>query len=305
MPIYEQEYERYEGPRLHRCRWWSIARFTAQRVLKKPSARRILLFMLATLVLVAAGLLLADATGTGPQFLANLQQFVHRERESSLSPRVVIIVIFLRYAMVLSFLLWLMTALAGAGTVFSDKASGYIQLLMARPLRRRDYLVGKILGLMGIPTLVAGGTLVAAFVLLWARFLSWPLAAACLAAVLAILAYLVLLGVLYGFSMIAFSCAVRSVREAVAAFVVYWWFLDRLGVSKLGQSLGEFSLLLSPRIVLDIFMVRLLGCEPGLVFGRAIPYAWESAPGWLLFGGLGLHVAAYGFLCREYFRRVR
>lgn len=54
-------------------------------------------------------------------------------------------------------------AMVGAGLVADDRRTGAMELYFSRPLRRRDYLVGKILAAGLVPL----GTLVVPFVLLW------------------------------------------------------------------------------------------------------------------------------------------
>lgn len=130
MPIHEQGYRRYAGPRLpHRRIWWVIARAAITGRLRE---RRFLgLLLLAWSPFVARGVqiyvaanfpeasLLAPTSGTFREFLDQQSLFV-----------------------------FFVTIYVGAGLIADDRRANALQIYLSKPLTRAEYVAGKLLALL-------------------------------------------------------------------------------------------------------------------------------------------------------------
>jgi ABC-2 type transport system permease protein len=201
MPIYDQSYRRYEAREpLRKARFWPITREALRLVL----ARRWFLALLAVAwlpflfqvgriyfvtrfpevgrMLPVDGRLFGDYLGT--QLLPSL----------------------------------MVTIFAGAGLVANDLRTGAILVYLSRPLTRRDYVLGKLLVVVGLVlsiTLVPGLLLyLTALALAPGQFFKWELAWIGPAIVL----YAVLIALALSLAALAISSLSKSARVAGLGF---------------------------------------------------------------------------------------
>jgi len=194
-------------------------------------------------------------------------------------------------------------AVIGAGLIAEDRRFGAFDLYFARALRRRDYILGKLLAACAVPTL----TIVLPFLLLW--LLAVGIAPAQLRLSLlwlivpglvgAALATGVLTATLLGAS------ALGERGRTIGVVYVFGWLL----MSAVGESLANNGLraagYLSPARDVSTMMEVLLGAGPPSAAAAALdlrgsvnPSALLSALSLLAFAGLGL-VALIGRIRRE------
>lgn len=126
MPIHDQGYKRYAGRRITGGRsWWVIAR---AGVLERVRERRFLgLLLLAWAPFVVRAVLLYAA--------ANVPQ------ASFLAPSTETFREFLDQQ---GFFVFLVTIYVGSGLIANDRRANALQLYLARPLTRLEYVVGKL-----------------------------------------------------------------------------------------------------------------------------------------------------------------
>lgn len=144
MPVYDRRYRGYDGPRLaSRFRIWTVARFALQDLLKSRLA--LLLFILSCLPPLAFA---------GVIYLAN-----NLEMLTAIGWRVSGEGVDLSWAAIdkgpfFWFLTWQSTfafflaSFVGPTLVAPDLAHNALPLYLSRPLRRSDYIIGKLLVLL-------------------------------------------------------------------------------------------------------------------------------------------------------------
>ena len=202
MPIYEQGYRRYEARgALRTLRFWPITR----EALKLLAGRR------AFLLLIGASWL--QFAGRVVQILV-VTRFPEAARVAPIDGR-----LFGDFLNQQVFWVLLVSTFAGAGLVANDLRTGAILVYLARPLTRRDYILGKLGVLLALNlgiTLVPGLLLYAVGLgLASERYLEWGQAWIAPAIVLQSIAISAAIGLLA----LAVSSLSRSAR--VAALSVF------------------------------------------------------------------------------------
>lgn len=113
---------------------------TIAKVTIREAARRRILWILLALTVVTVGL-----TGWGTGALAGLAR---SEGVTELEIRVAVSQILILAAFMFSFVLAMTAAFLGAPAIAADVESGIALALLARPIRRSEYVVGRWLGLV-------------------------------------------------------------------------------------------------------------------------------------------------------------
>ena len=191
----------------------------------------------------------------------------------------------------------------GAGTLAGEVASGLMQVVAARPLRRGDIVVGKWLGLLVIATIYMAGTFALLLLVVWVLSgyvppLPLP-AVGLLVLEMALLLAIALLG----------SALFSTVTNGIVIFMLYGaaWiggFIEQIGAalrSDLMVNLGIVVSLLMPSDVLwraASFYLQpswLLLMQNAAAAGTGLPFAASTptAPAMLIWAGL-YTVAALG-----------
>ena len=130
MPIHDQGYRHYTGPRTpHGRAWWVIARAGIMERLRERRFLALLLF--AWLPFVARGVqLYIAATFTQASFLApdeqTFREFLTQQR----------------------LFLFFVTIYAGAGLIANDRRANALQIYLSKPIARTEYIGGKLLTLL-------------------------------------------------------------------------------------------------------------------------------------------------------------
>ena len=125
MPIHDQGYRKYTGPRGQRRGWLVIASTTIRAQIRR---RRVIALLLVAWLpfLVRAVLLYAAANFQQASFLAATPQ-IFRE--------------FLGWQNIFVFFV---TILIGAGLIADDRRTNALQIYLSKPLTRVEYVVGKL-----------------------------------------------------------------------------------------------------------------------------------------------------------------
>jgi ABC-type transport system involved in multi-copper enzyme maturation permease subunit len=130
MPIHDQGYRHYTGPRtLHGRAWWVIARAGILERLRERRFLGLLLFAWLPFVMRAVQLYIA-ATFPQASFLApdeqTFREFLTQQR----------------------MFLFFVTIYVGAGLIANDRRANALQIYLSHPLARAEYIGGKLLTLL-------------------------------------------------------------------------------------------------------------------------------------------------------------
>ncbi len=163
MPIYDQGYRGYEARQaLRRIRFWPITREAGRALSKRPAL--LVLAMLAWLPTVAR----------------LVQVFVVTQVKAVSEVMSLDAQLFGQFLYWQSYFALLLTLFGASGLIATDLRSGGILVYLARPLTRRDYLLGKLavsLGLnLGVTLLPALLLYLAALVIAPGVYARWDLA---------------------------------------------------------------------------------------------------------------------------------
>ena len=136
MPIHDQGYRRYGGERMARDRRWLV--IARAGIVERLRERRFLLLMLMAwlLFLVRAVQLYVGTTFLRASIFAASDETFHS---------------FLNQQRLFVFFI---TVYAGAGLIASDRQANALQLYLAKPITRNDYIAGKLATLAAFLTVV-------------------------------------------------------------------------------------------------------------------------------------------------------
>lgn len=138
MAVYEQSYRRYDGPLTPRShRWRALPRYVWERL--AGSKLVIILLVVSGLLTLGAALMVYLEHNTA---LLTAMQLAK-------SPITVNAAFFHRFLSIELGLGFLLVLIAGPPLISMDLANGALPLYLARPLKRREYLVGKF-ALLGL-----------------------------------------------------------------------------------------------------------------------------------------------------------
>jgi len=143
MPIHDQSYQHWNGTfRKHELSWWIIAKQGLRVIVHR---KMLMLFILAPAVIqffIYGGIIYGVNTYGA---MLNL---------SIINPK-----FFFDFIMRQTFFIALMCVFAGSGLIANDLRNNALQLYFSKPIKRLDYIVGKLLTifiLLGFITLIPG-----------------------------------------------------------------------------------------------------------------------------------------------------
>ena len=139
MPIAEQGYTHWAGRFVdRRFPWWPISRLGVRMAFKRKFFKFSFVLSFLPAVIFAAGIYISER-------LEDFQ-FLFKGRRGSTSFLEVNPLYFKSYFAgdFLLFMMVMMMVLGGAGLIADDLKSNSLQLYFSRPIRKRDYLLGKL-----------------------------------------------------------------------------------------------------------------------------------------------------------------
>ncbi len=307
MPIYDLSYQRYDGPRRLGFLWWTIARTTAQATLKKPANSRYLFFIFVTFLGFA---FLVYFWRTATEYATAL--FEIDPDTGSLEIRLghykfPLSLVFFRYLSILFWpvILYVITSVSAA--LSADVLGGGLTVILARPLRRRHYVFGKVLGLAGPPTLSATLVIFGAFVLLWGYYFNFFQMLHHLPVLLCSSLYLFLAGGMCGLSAVAFHPRTSTFRKSAGWLFFYWFGTWIFSTASSNQALRTIVSMGSPIHLLDGIYLWLTGVSnPQGVDSRFLrDVITGDVPFYLLPSALLVHFLLLAWRTRNLFVGVR
>lgn len=265
MPIYDQTFRRYEGPRRLRFLWWPVARQVIKPVLKSKLTWFILSGIVVPVLVVSIGFFIsAKLEKVAPEHVEAAAQAIEVtdipifSRNRALNP---ILFTFLmgEYAF-----LWVFTLAAGGNTVSVEKRSNAFALYFARPLGPWEYIAGKVIGLTLLPSAVLMISLVVLYVQAWAYFLTVSQALALLPLLGRALLFVLVASLVTSLSMTACSGIAPSARAAGLLYLGFWMLASIVGNFLRHQGPWSSMRSLSPAHAMHALAVALI--NPGEKF---------------------------------------
>ncbi len=213
MPIFDQSYRPYAGPRTGRiARIWAICLSALLPSLKNRRLR--LLLGAANIKFLYRVVILYTSDYTQKLGMDQVQQLLKQPKGAELLAQ------FLQGQ-----LLWLfiITVYAGAGLIANDLRSGALPLYLSRPVKRTDYVLGKLLALMVLGSLITCLPALLLWVVSAMRGFDGPGLEA-LGTLFAMLGSSLMVLLVFGLAVLAFSSMTTSSKSAGAYFAILYLF---------------------------------------------------------------------------------
>ncbi|PKO18040.1 hypothetical protein CVU37_06870 [candidate division BRC1 bacterium HGW-BRC1-1] len=269
MPIYEQSFRHYDGPRSIRRMWWPVAWQTMRPMLKpKPlwlfgSAHLIFLVVVSVSFFVTAKL-----KEIAPEQIEAATKVAQAVEVPIFGTNLSLATLLYVYLDV-SFFIMLLLVLATVGScISSDRQNMALPLYFSRPLGVTDYILGKITGIILIPLGFGTAAIFIIFIQAAAYFYSLPQALEQIPLLVTSVVALFSACLLASVSMAAFSSMAKTARTANGLFIAFW-MLSGTVAGMLRQSTGQASWgAFSPRMAWRNFAQDIMGAETQR-FGRS------------------------------------
>lgn len=208
MPIFDQSYRHYEGEfKGYSFRWWVITRWGIMHFLRKKWF--ILLLLLTLIPFLVRGIMIYVATHFPEARIQILD----------INPR-----FFLQFILQQQFFLLIITVLTGSGLIANDMRYNALQLYLSKPIRRLDYIAGKLGVISFFLALITLIPALSLFIirLLFSNDLSFLKQYYWLP--LSITAFCIIIIAVTGCFIIAISSLFKSTRLAAIVFAVVFMF---------------------------------------------------------------------------------
>ncbi len=302
MPIYDTSYQHYHGPKSLTKQWYVVAQVTTQWMLRKKAVRRAAFAVVTSIVGFALLLFFTDkmqsalGQSRGLRYDEPILKFFEQ--------KVTVGYLLSRYLGILNWPIFIAVLSAGVGAVAYERQSGGLVAILARPIRRRDYLFGKALGVVGLSVGIVAIALTISYLLTWGYFLTWRGALKGLVQLGWILAYVGLLGVLLGLSTLAAVAMTHAVRAATSYLVLYWLGPVIFGAAIFQAHLERWAVWIFPLLQLETMLASALDLTSGPDKGPLVELV-ERIPPAMAEVALFVHVIALGLLSLRIFKGVR
>ena len=223
MPIYEQSFRHYDGPRSTRRMWWPVAHQTMRPMLKpKPlwffaSAHLIFIVVISVSFFVTAKL--KEIAPDQIEAATKVAQAVEVPIFGTNLSLNTLLYIYLD----VSFLMMLLLVLATVGScISSDRQNMALPLYFSRPLGISDYIMGIITGIFLIRLGFGAAAIFIIFVQAAAYFYTPQQAFEQIPLLLSSIVSLFTACLLAAVSMAAFSSMSKTARTANSLFIAFW-----------------------------------------------------------------------------------
>ncbi len=256
MPIYEQSFRHYEGPRSNRNHWWPVAWMTMRPVFKSKFIFLFLGYLLVLLVVFSVAMFAMAWSGQQGDETQKALKVALMGMKLSINT---MLFLFLDFSF-LALLVLILTK--GSGCISMDLQNNALPLYFSRPLTPRDYLVGKVVGLAGVPAVCLGLGVVILFGQAAAYFMTPAQVFAELPMLFGALLSVLVLSLLGAAAMAAASSLTKAARTASSLFIGYW-MLAGFAAQALARATRRPELAaLSPRRSWQNFTITILGADP-------------------------------------------
>lgn len=230
MPIFDQSFRKYDGPRNINVLWWPIAVALVKSQLKNKFLWVLTGFFVIYLVVISVGFiaavvsteLLTGDAGSNAAGMARKNSMLIFDESVNLNT-----VLFATMQPLFN-LIWLIVLSIGAASISADKKYNAFPLYFSRPLRPSQYIIGKILGV----TLVPGVLLYAGMLILGIQYLAYfvPFSEMykSIPTLLGAGVYIFIICGFAGLLMTSISSMVKNSRNAGLIFIMFLFIMSRL-----------------------------------------------------------------------------
>lgn len=265
MPIFDQTFRRYEGPRHIRFLWWPVARQVIKPVLKSKLTWLILSGIIVPVIVASIGFFVsAKLEKVAPQHIEAAAQAIEVSEIPIFSRNKPLNPVLFMFLMGEYGFLWIFTLAAGGNTVSIEKRNNAFALYFARPLGPWEYIAGKVIGLSLLPSAVLVASVVILYVQAWAYFLTTSQALALLPLLGRSLLFVLIASLVTSLSMTAFSGIAPSARAAGLMYLGFWMIARIVGEFLRHQGPWSSMRSLSPAHAMHAVAVALV--NPGQKF---------------------------------------
>lgn len=224
MPIYDQTFRRYDGPRNTRNLWIPVAMQTLRRAWKSKLTHMGYGVILIYVLMMSLGFYAASkVTQIAPagQSEAALKGAVGQGLPMFGGSTTLSTVLF-TFLMMSFGVTWFLMVCVGGASVSLEKRHAALPLFFSRPLGVWDYMIGKITGLAAVPAVGLSVALLIIYLQNIAYFHPVGDLIFQLPGLLAAFAFVLLLSLIMALVMAAISSCSKSAGSATAAFVGFW-----------------------------------------------------------------------------------
>ncbi|QOY88811.1 ABC transporter permease subunit [Paludibaculum fermentans] len=257
MAVYKRGYQRYQGPLTgHWARLLSLPRFSWERLFQQ---RLVVLLLTASLIwplLCGMFIYLSNHLEIFASLTNNRGQDGGLAKFMEINAR--FFLIFMNAQSVFSVML---AAMAGPGLIAPDLANNALPLYLSRPLTRKDYVLARLLvlvGLLSTVTWIPGLTLfgIQSGMAGW----SWMMDHLRMAGALLLGFFLWILMV----SLVALACSAYVKWKIVAGALVLGFFFVTAGVASMVNAVFrvDWGVLLNPAKAMYVVWSDMLGADP-------------------------------------------
>jgi ABC-2 type transport system permease protein len=206
MPIHDQTYRRYAGPRDHAGQAWMVIALTGIRTIIRK--RLFLGLLLLAWIPFVVGAVIVYLNASFPQFTL-LSMTAQRFRD---------------FLGTQDFFVFVITVWVGAGLIASDKRANALQIYLSKPLTRTEYIAGKLVILGAFLLLVTWVPAILLLLLQVAFSGSFSFLRQNLYLFPAVTVFAFLQVLLAAFTMLALSSLSKSSRYAAILYAGAYWF---------------------------------------------------------------------------------
>lgn len=305
MPIYDQTFRRYEGPRSTHGSWRPVALQTMRPILKSKLAITLLIGTLIWITIYSVMLYVsAKLPEMSPQH-TRMDDAGSAMREQGIpffGRDTALRTILYDFVRTETILIWLLLMITGGGSISADLRHQAMPLYFSRPLRPRDYIFGKIIGLAFLPVVVV----MLAVVLIYMQAIAYFFPASDLwkqsGLLLASFAYVAGGSLFAGLLMAAFSSASRKASTAAVVFLGFHTLTVVVArIAQRGFRAPDFAVI-APYVDLQVILYHLF--RPDLAGARRFPFRVQQLNLTLAITALTIYILGALWLLRRNVRVV-
>jgi ABC-2 type transport system permease protein len=223
MPIYDQSFRRYTGPRHTNLLWWAVAWQTMRPILRSKLTYLLLAGVVIPLIVFSVGFFVA----------AQIEQIAPEHTQAAAeAAKVVQIPLFGRHisfnTVAFQFImgemvfLWILVLANGGGLISKDRRFSALPLYFSRPLTIPQYMAGKVLGLAMFPAAIMLLSILLLYIQTAAYFYTIPETLGQLHVLARALGFIVVASMFMSLAMAGFSSVSKNSNVAGVAFILFW-----------------------------------------------------------------------------------
>ena len=252
MPIYDQTFRRYDGPRRTTALWWPIARTTFRPVLKSKFTWFLLLGLLGYLIVISVGFFAsAKMQELAPGQVGEATRTLRMQKLPMFGKDMQLGTVLYSFITPLFSMMGLLLLATGGGSISVDLKNAALPLYFSRPLKPWHYVFGKILGMAILPFASLTAGLLIVFIQFIAYFRGPSGLITDLPVLLAALLQVVIVSFMLSIAITAFSSTTKNARTAGILYFGFFIATTALGEVLVNAAHMRELRAIAPRFALD------------------------------------------------------